>query len=83
MLSVVPFNVAPREEVADAISEATSTPELCRIARANGIDFIEVPEGDESNVALRELLEKRGFSAVGDAGQLVRFADVKGACGIP
>jgi len=78
-----PLNVPLRQKRTDEIYGAPDVPALCALARASGIDYIEVPDSDRSGQAAREAWGRKGFSAVGEEGKLVRFADVKGACAIP
>ena len=78
-----PLNIPLRKGVTDEIYEAPDVAGLCALARANGIDDVEVPDSETSGQAVREASRRAGFSAVGDEGKLVRFADVKGACAIP
>lgn len=78
-----PLNVPLRKRTTDEIYGAPDVPALCALARANGIDYIEVPDSETSGQAAREASGRRGFSAVGGDGKVVGFADVKGACAFP
>jgi len=83
VIRVSPLNIPLRKRITEQIYEAPDAAALCALARANEIDDIEVPDDEESGRGVREAYGRKGFSAVGDAGKLVRFAEVKGACAFP